>query len=394
MTASDNPNNTDGKALRSQRWDLELRGYVDKTDTQVSADHTMEIPMNFPIADEQVINERNIHKARRIEELLTPTTVTDKYLGTAWEQLQRFAVSWTVTKDMISSSAVPTGGFYVVVGENREHNPANYKRDVYTVSAWQSLTSYEYDDDLGVLLTVVESVVSHGTAMPTPTATVGYQQRQVDANRDILTSYTLPGAWSRTSYESQQYTWPALLAVWDGETNPTAATDADIVIGTSFEEANARTVFYLTVPLRDSFTEMTKLTVVEEIITAATATTLNGVGAENTAGFGTTTDLGSSSGTIKRARLWNPRPRDHNYSGLMVEYRVANVLNDEITLSFTSNGDDTYYGAVSESFTLPRTNISATEYIALIGSTVCVEDSIAQWKYGLWKRRRVYVVVQ
>lgn len=152
MTASDNTRNVDGKGLYSRRWDLDLRGYVDKSDTQVSADQDIERPTNFPVVDEQIVNERNIHKARRIEELLTPTTVTDKVLGTAWDQLQRFAVSWTVTKDMVSSSSVPTAGFYVVVGENREHNPTAYKRDIYTVSAWQTLTRYEYDDDLGLQL--------------------------------------------------------------------------------------------------------------------------------------------------------------------------------------------------------------------------------------------------
>ena len=93
MTLSDNPNNTDGKSLTSQRWDLDLRGYVTKTDTQVSADDDIVVPPATGVTDEQIVNERNIHKARRIKEELTATTVTDKVLGTAWEQLQRFAVS-------------------------------------------------------------------------------------------------------------------------------------------------------------------------------------------------------------------------------------------------------------------------------------------------------------
>jgi len=236
----------------------------------------------------------------------------------------------------------------------------------------------------------VESVVAHGTPVPTSTATVGYSQRQVDSHRDILTAVTLPSAFDRTTYVSQQYTWPALLAVWDGSAAPTAAVAADLIVGTTFEEAIGRTVFKLKVPLRDSFTEMTEFRVREEIIDAATATTLLAA-VVNTTIFGTGNDLGTAT---LRARLWNPRPRDFAYDGLMVEIRIGNVLSDAITLSFSSSGDDTYYGAVSESFAIPASNITATAYIDLIGSTVCIEDSIEQWKFGLYRRRRTTVVVK
>jgi len=286
---------------------------------------------------------------------------------------------------------VPTAGFYIVVGENREHNPVNFKLDVYTVSAWQTLTSYEYDHDLGMLLTVVESVVAHGTAIPSSTTTVGYSQRQVDSHRDILTSYTLPTAFDRTIYRSDQYTWPALLAVWDGSTNPTAAVAADIIIGSTFERATGRTVFKLKVPLRDSFTEMTEMRVREEVISAASAATLLAA-AVNTTAFGATNDLGTAT---TRARLWNPRPRDFSYNGLMVNFGFSNTLTNAITLTFTASGSDTYYGAsTSEAFSVLATNITASDYIALIGSTVCIDDTIEQWRYGMYRRRRVTVVVK
>jgi len=399
MTLSDNPNNVDGKSLTSQRWDLDLRGFVAKTDQQVSADHDITIPPVVDVVDEQIVNERNIHKARLVTEtMLDRVTVVDKILGTAWGQLERFAVSWTVEKYLSTSSSMPTAGFYVVVGENREHNPVNFKLDVYTVSAWQTLTTKEFDHDLGLLVTKVESVVATGTAVPASTATVGYEQRQVDSHRDILTSYTLPSAFDRTTYRSDQYTWPALLAVWDGTDGAsgiTPAVAADLIGVSTFEEGPERTVFKLKVPLRDSFTEMTEMRVREEVISAATVTTLLGAGADNTATFGTTTDLGSSTGTVKRARLWNPRPRDYLYDGLMVEYRLSNVLTDAMTLSFSANGSDTYYGSTAtDSFSIPATNITATAYKALIGSTVCIDDTIEPWKYGLYRRRRVTVVVK
>lgn len=390
VSISDNSANISYDGLQSVLFDLESRAYVRLTDQEVphaAAASTI----SYGVVDAQVKNERNQHRSRRITTVATSqVTITDKVLGTAWDQLQRFATSWTVTKDMVSSSSVPTSSFYVVVGENREHNPANFKRDVYTVSAWQTLSRYEDDPEIGKRVTIAESVVAHGTSVPTSTTTTFYEQRQVDAERDILTTITLPSAFDRTTYQTIQFTWPALLAVWTGTSNPTAAVAADIITGSTVEEATGRTVFKLNVPLRESFTELTEVRVREQIISASDAATLLAA-TDNPAEFGDAEALGTDT---LRAVIWNPRPRDFSYDGLMVELRVNNVLTDSITLSFTSAGGDTYYGAVSEAFTITRSNISATEYIAVIGSIVCIEDQIEPWKYGLYKRRRTSVVVK
>jgi len=391
LSVSDNSSNVSYDGLQSVLFDLESRAYVRLTDQEVphaSAASTI----SYGVVEAQVKNERNQHRSRRLTTVATSqVTVTDKVLGTAWDQLQRFAVSWTVTKDMVSSSSVPTSGLYVVVGENREHNPSNFKRDIYTVSAWQTLTRYEDDAETGLRFTVVESVVADSATMPTSTATAFYDQRQVDSERAILTTITIPSAFDRTTYQTIQFTWPALLAVWDGSDVPVAATASDIITGSTVEEATGRTVFFLNVPLRESFTELTHVKVREQIITASAAATLRDA-AENTAAFGTTIDLGSDT---QRARIWNPRPRDFSYDGLMVDLRISNVLSDEITLPFAAASGDTYYGyGFSESFTIPASNITASAYTALVGSIVCIEDQIEPWKYGLYKRRRTTVVVQ
>ena len=391
LSISDNSSNVSYDGLQSVLFDLESRAYVRLTDQEVphaSAASTI----SYGVVDAQVKNERNSHRSRKLTTVATSqVTVVDKVLGTAWDQLQRFAVSWTVTKDMVSSSSVPTSGLYVVVGENREHNPSNFKRDIYTVSAWQTLTRYEDDPETGKRVTVAESVVAHGTSVPTSTTTVFYEQRQVDAERDILTTITLPSAFDRTTYQTIQFTWPALLAVWDGTSNPTAAVAADIATGSTVEDATGRTVFYLSTPLRESFTELTEVRVREQIISASAAATLLAA-TDNPASFGDAESLGTDS---LRAVLWNPRPRDFSYDGLMVELRISNVLTDTIALTFSAASGDTYYGyGFSESFTITRSNISATEYIAVIGSLVCIEDQIEPWKYGLYKRRRTSVVVK
>ena len=75
---------------------------------------------------------------------------------------------------MQSSSAVTAIGLLVGSSDTSEHNPSNWKKDDITVTSWGTRTRYEYDPNLGVLITIVESVVAHGTPMPTPTATAGH----------------------------------------------------------------------------------------------------------------------------------------------------------------------------------------------------------------------------
>ena len=138
MTISDNTSNVEYKPLETLQWDLDLRGYVRTRNTSVPHATTL-VAFTYGIVESRIENQTNVHKSRKIlVETTTQSSVVDKKLGTAWNELQEFAPSWTVTKDMVNSSVVPTSGFLVVMGENNEHNPSNFKRDVITVPSWST----------------------------------------------------------------------------------------------------------------------------------------------------------------------------------------------------------------------------------------------------------------
>ena len=412
MTISDNTGNLLYDGLISVGFDLDSCAYVRNTDQEVPHETAAEI-ITYGVLDAAVKNEGNVHKSRRRTTVATAQVpVVDKHLGTAWDQLQRFAVSWTVTKDMISSSAVPSTSAAVgtvpsltVFGENTERNPSNFKREVIEVSAWQTLTTKAFDDELGIEYTLVESVVIPSATLPASTTTSWIvAQRQVDALRAIRSTWTLTSAYASLSYETIMYTFPALLAQF---TNPSTFSVANgLVLGNAFEQINARSVFMIHVNTREAFSAPVLSRVYEEIITSAARDTLIaaannaiawGTGAANWAALAAgiaagTSDLGGPS---LKANLFLPKTRDISYSGLMFNLNVPNVLTDARTLVATSNSADTFYGyPVSETCTIYASNITATEYIALIGKIVCVEDSILQWKHGLWKRVRKFVEVQ
>jgi len=398
-TTTDNTGNVPWKPLVSQRWSLDDRGFVTKEDGEVPH-RTQPFPPVFTEVESVTQNERDVHKTRRIVEKLLPQPVVDRTLGTAWGELERFAESWTRTKTMDADNTIPPSPslpplemFYVVVWENTEHNPANYKKDVVVVSAWEPRTTLLYDDELGLPITLVESVVANTNgvppALPAPTATAWSTIREVDYWRSIKSAYTLTGAYVRVTYDTIQYTFPAVFG--------------GLTLVSSFEAANERTVWQITPQVRPAFTVPVYQTIYEELITAAQANTLQ-TSADNVVPFGSapmpssvtvpTGDLGTAA---LRARLFNPKPIDIGYNGLQVELHVPNVLTDEMSFTFTTSGSDTYYGpGIVETVFVPATEVSATMMLGLAASrkVICVEDTIDSWKHGMFMRRRAFIKVE
>lgn len=398
-TTTDNLGNLFYKCLQSNRWDLENRGYVQLHDQEVPHS-TLPVAIVENIVKAEVENKGNVAKSRRLTEVLTPEGVVDKHEGSAWEVLREFADRWTTTKtnrgDYTTGTVANSGaGFTLGFSEADEFNPANWHRDDITVTAWGTRTRNYYDEELGLKMTETRSVVGHGTALPTSTPGAFYSQQQVDAGRDILTTIGIDGysetKFDRTTYQTKQFTFPALLASWDGdETHDPVVpdwVDGHGWLSSAFEEGNARSVFQITIFTREAWTEGVLAEVNETLITASDAATL--FASSPSGSFGSGTDLGTST---TRARIFNPRPRDLVYNGLMFEFHVQNVLCDGTTITATSSSDDEYYGPSKvEAFSFPSSNISATAYIALIDSKVCVEDTITPWKFGLYMRRRQYI---
>jgi hypothetical protein len=284
---------------------------------------------------------------------------------------------------------------YTGMGQNIERNPANFKETTISVHEWQTLTTKGWDDELGIQYELVEKVVTPATPLPVSTQTQWVeQQRQVDKYRSIQSFYQLADPYDLTRTETIQFTFPALLAYWNGDPTVTPVLP-DWTLGAGWvntwtEEATGRTVFMINIHTREAFSALIYSKVREQVITEAEFFVLVGA-VDNPAPWGSGPDLGTD---VLRANLYNPRPRDISYNGLMFNLQIPNVLCDADTLTATSNSEDTYYGPVTEIMSYPSSYPTCMGYIGLIGQVVCVEDSFTQWKHGLYKRRRVFIKLQ
>jgi hypothetical protein len=72
---------------------------------------------------------------------------------------------------------------------------------------------------------------------------------------------------------------------------------------------------------------------------------------------------------------------------------VGNVLCDTDTLTATTATEDEYYGALTDTFSYTETNISATEYAALVSGAAWhpIKDTLQPWRAGKFIRRRTFI---
>lgn len=381
----DNTDAISWKDLKSREFSLDLRSYVQTTNQEVPH-ATAPTTIASGVFDARVVNDPpDVHKSRKLTTTQTAaSTVVDKKNNGAWGELQRFAAEYTVTKSMKTAATLGAHGFLIVVEDLNEHNPSNWKSDIISVSSWQTLTRYEWDEQLGLLLTIVESVVATETAVPASTKTVFVEQRQVDDQRDIRTTISLPSTFDRTTTENIQYTFPGLFRGY--------LSSATLI------NPQGRTYFEFIPDVRPPFGALPQAQVRDNLVTAAELAVLL---------VSTPTLLGTDS---LMADVFYPIPTDINHNGLLVKIDIPNVLTDwyegvgepepgadfESILATTNSADVFYGGAVVDQIVIRPSIPTYLEYQAMVDSEdyFCVQDNIKPWKYGLFWRQRVMIKMQ
>lgn len=369
---TDNSGAIDWKTLKSEGFNLELRCYTRELNTEVPHGTAL-VPIIFDVLESAIKNDPpHVHKSRQQGLIATAaSTVVDTFLNGAWDELKRFADSYTITKTRQANTTLTGTELLVVQQELKEHNPANWLSDVITVPSWATRNRHDFDEELGLAVTLTESVVAHGTAVPANTTGAFYSQRQVDSQRDIRTAITLDGGvgvFNRTTYETTQFTFPAIFISAGGSDG--------------FLSEQGRSIFQINPVIRAPFTALVSAKVIDTIITQAELTVLLA---------STPTGIGSAT---QKAKLFEVKPNDLHYDGVLFSVNVPNVLVDAQSITATSNSSDTYYGSIVDTFTITDSTPTASAYIASIGNEQAVEDTVKPWKYGLYWRKRVTIILQ
>jgi hypothetical protein len=84
--------------------------------------------------------------------------------------------------------------------------------------------------------------------------------------------------------------------------------------------------------------------------------------------------------------LFDPLSINVYFDGFFIKVNIPNCLVDSgLSLSFTTASDNPVYGYCGETFNVPSTVLTASGYIALIGTYQIISYDVEYWKANIWK---------
>jgi hypothetical protein len=134
---------------------------------------------------------------------LTATSLADTAVG---------QVPATVEKSIVTPLQVPSGGKFVLQDQISAIDSAKSQRERVTVSSYPELTTYDLDEQLGVVVITERNVVDHNEPYAAPPLVLTLTDRPLDQWKTLrITSRLSQLPPVRTEYKTQQFSFPALL---------------------------------------------------------------------------------------------------------------------------------------------------------------------------------------
>ena len=239
-----------------------------------------------------------------------------------------------------------------------------------SVDAWCDLVSYDEEPETGAVIKITRSVVDAGTTNTTGVAGKFQTVDSVDCYKAIRTTReivdTVPSGY--TTYELISVAFPTLMKTVNGGTfSDVHHPDGHFSTGSGFLPRQKRSVFNLRANVRNGYTKQLRAQVIVDFHSSLPAT----------------------------QSLFKWKTHDLRYNGTLFSVDIRNVLNDYRVLAANTNTADTYYGFAVESTDFQASSpMTASTYIAAIGSLCAIKETVQKWKFNLWRRKTYRIIVE
>lgn len=227
-------------------------------------------------------------------------------------------------------------------------NTLVYRKKTTTFTApGPLLTRYTYDAETGHEVTTTTQIIVKPTNSSgygeTAGQTVEYRSQNAVYGLKVVTTFDTTSNFSRTEIREQPYSYPGLLFN---------------ITGSLLEAKNGIARVILNATRR---TPRTRIVSHSVLIT-----------------------YGQESSLAPPA-VFDPVLASLIYDGAFFNVNERNVLNDAISLSYTTGSDNPIWPTVVESVSFAASPLSATDYANMIGTYQIVNIIKEKWKYGLWR---------
>lgn len=262
----------------------------------------------------------------------------------AVERLMPFIGKFTITKQVVAKGAQPsTLTFLLIKSEVIYMDEVHAIKVDYAVTAFHTLTSSSKDQETDFPVTVVREILSNNPGI-SGSAGVQDEVEQLDELHWLRTRSTLNFPGSVISYDNIRFTFPALLLGWS--------------TSSIYLEAQGRTFFVMHPQIRQEETK---------IVMAKLTTTFTAVIPE-------------------LPSLFSFKTEDLRYDGIIFNVDVRQCLFNDGSLSCSTHSEDSFWGPlIAETFTWGFTNVTASEYLGMVGELKNIGFTSTKWKYNLYK---------
>lgn len=268
---------------------------------------------------------------------------------------------------IVGAGATPSGSFNTLQDQITALDTYKAQRETVTVPTYPELTTYDLDENLGVVVINERTIVNHNEPYTAPPLVLTSNDRPIDQWKTLrITSRLSQLPAPRTEYKTQQFTFPAIL-------------DGVIV--------NSLNLGFGRIPVNDEDTEyatgINKYVSVHPVIrsTLSIPTRIRIV----------TTFY--SSPPVPDV-IFQITTQNVSFNGSLFSFNFGDVILDNLTIGpITASSYDMRYSGLSEAISFPASTPNKTQYDSLIGTDVVIFSDVEYYRSNLWFKRTGYVTL-
>jgi hypothetical protein len=237
-------------------------------------------------------------------------------------------------------------------------NPIDSVKAEYSLAQYDSpstLTGYQYDPDLNLIITNTKQLVSAGAALSTANGLISSRDEPIDVWKTVRIQSrisSLPA--SRTEYKTGAYASPNLITAFTVTSAQMPNWDINLVVTPVMRAKRS----YQTV-------------------------------------FKHITSYQYTQPSEPAYALFDPISINVYYDGYFFKLNIPDSLtNPNLAISFSTANDDPVHGYVNETYNVPESETTATQYKNKVGTFQRIAYEIDYWKADIWRKTEQWVLIK
>ena len=308
----------------------------------ISQQEMAELPDDNPLRSRYV-------QVQRVYETIPSPTITGKVMA-------EFGIATASKQIVVAGTSIATPNTNTIKSEIASTDAVKSTLDKVVYDSTEILDGYQYDADLGLVVHTTKELIAEGTSPFNPTdGTIAYKDEPINAwqsIRIISSISSLPA--TRTEYKTGAYASPNLITGmnvsslpqmpnWDINLNVTPVMRAKRSYQTVFKHVTS----YQYGQPEPSYT------------------------------------------------LFDPLSINVYYDGYFFKINIPDALtNDGLVVTFTTANNDPVHGYVNETYNVPVSTTTASDYLSYVGTYQLIAFEADYWKANIWRVVQQYVLIK